>query len=316
MDHELSTKMRIEKPVVIIGAPRAGTTLLFSILSSHPDMWSLHRESGIVGKRFHPAKFDWDRGNVLGAEDASDEIIETLRLEFYKRAINVQAMFPNSCSRIYTNRSWERINRKIHEVLIAPVLKPKKIRIAEKTPKNCLRVPFMNALFPDAFFVFLERDPCTNISSLMEGWREIGRYETYHVPGGVKIEGYSGSAWNFVLPPGWREYSMGVRLEEVCAFQYRVANHTALEDLSHIPEGRWMTVCYEDLVGAPKETVKQLCDVIGLDYVGGLRKWAEEMPPVNITSLPDSEKWKKNESAVMSVIESVRDIAGRMGYLT
>ncbi|MBK7216095.1 MAG: sulfotransferase [Candidatus Promineofilum sp.] len=46
------------------------------------------------------------------------------------------------------------------------------IRLLEKTPENCLRLPFLQALFPDARVLFLVRDGRANVHSLLEGWRQ------------------------------------------------------------------------------------------------------------------------------------------------
>ena len=308
--------MKIEKPLIIIGAPRSGTTLLFSILSSHPDVWSRYRESeAIFEKYFHPANVGWSRGNELGSEDATPEIVEQLLRAFYRGPLNYQVFFPNAYSRIYVNRLWEKVTQAISETLIFPFIRPDPIRMVEKTPKNSLRIPFLNVVFPDAFFIFLTREPRANISSLIEGWREEGRFETYHVPGGVELEGYEGSMWKFLLPPGWEEYARSARLEEVCAFQYRVANEKAQQALEHLPVSRQMTLKYEDLIARPEEEVRLICDVVGLGYEGGLKRMAEEMPPVNIVDYPDAEKWRRNEAEVMSVVGTVQDIAERLGYI-
>ena len=202
----------------------------------------------------------------------------------------------------------------MHKLFISSILKPKTIRIVEKTTRNCLRIPFLNTIFPDAFFIFLTRDPRSNISSLIEGWRGARKFQAYRLPGGIEIEGYVGSAWNFLLPPGWDKYAKGRRLEQVCAFQYRTANQNALESLSKIPENRWMILRYEDLITYPKEKVNEICEKMDLSYTGGLKRMAEEMPVVNTPVQPNSNKWKKNESQVMSIIETVRDISERMGY--
>ncbi len=91
--------MEIKKPISIIGAPRSGTSLLFHIFTSHPDLWSLYGESErIIRRYFHPQKTGWSRGNELREEDASDEIIESLRTDFYRGVYNCQVVFKNSCS--------------------------------------------------------------------------------------------------------------------------------------------------------------------------------------------------------------------------
>jgi hypothetical protein len=308
--------MEIKEPIIIIGAPRSGTTLLFSILSSHPDVWSLYGESeSIFAKYFHPKVFNWRKGNELGYNDLSDLIGERIRQEFYKRVLNYQVIFTNAPSKIYANRFMEKINKKINQMLIAPIFRPDQIKLVEKTPKNCLRIAFLNAVFPDSFFVFLTRDPRSNISSLMEGWNEPRRYETYRVPGGINIKGYNGVFWNFLLPSEWQEYAKGKTLAEVCAFQYSAANSSALANLSCFPKERWMMVKYEDLISNSRTIVSDICNRIGLSYKGGLKKMAEMMPPVNTSSAPDKEKWKKNEEQVMSVMEAVKEIANSLGYI-
>jgi hypothetical protein len=204
--------------------------------------------------------------------------------------------------------------RKVFELLVSPIIKPDDVAIVEKTPKNCLRIPFLVRLFPDVFFVYLTREPRANISSLMEGWRDEARYQTYQLPGGVDIQGYQGDVWNFLLPPGWHEYAQGARLEEVCAWQYRIANETALSDLEDVPSDRQLRITYEELVANPKGAVQYLCRKIGVGYQGGTKRWSETMRPVNTSSAPASGKWRKNEEAILSVLGEVRGVAQSLGY--
>ena len=77
-------------------------------------------------------------------------------------------------------------------------------RLIDKTPRNALRVGFIEALFPDAHYVFLKRDGRDNINSLINAWR-TPRYRTYEVPGGHRIPGVDPRWWKFTLYPGWRD---------------------------------------------------------------------------------------------------------------
>ena len=307
--------MRIEKPIVILGAPRSGTTLLFSIFSSHPDLWSLYGETEpIIQRYFHPEKFGWKRGEELAAGDAAGPPAEQLKADLYKKVLNRQLFARNTYTKVYSGYHLEKLFRKVNQVFISPVFKPETVRVVEKTPKNCLRVPFLEALFPDAFYVFLSRDPRTNIGSLMAGWKTAGRYETHRVPGGTGIEGYDGDHWNFNLSSGWKDYARERRLEEVCAWQYRVANQMALDALDNIPEDRQVSVKYEDLTSRPEEVISLLCSRAGVGYTGGLKSMAEKMPPVNSSSSPDRDKWRKYEKEVGTVLGSVKDVSRRLGY--
>lgn len=305
----------IIQPIIVVGAPRSGTTLLYSILSSHPDLWSIYAESEwIINRYFSPKHFDWQRGNELNEKDATRQIRESMRLDFYWSANNYQFIFRNSYSKVYTNRKRERFIRIIHKYLLSPLFKPSQIRFVEKNPKNCLRISFMDTVFPDSFFVFLVRDPRANISSLMEGWLGEGKYHTYAVPNGLEIDSYSGKKWNFLLPAGWEKFTKGVRLEEVCAFQYREANQKAVEDLEQISNNRKLLVHYEDLVAFPERTVQHICEKANLTYTGGLKRMAKEMPVVNSKRAPNKDKWRVNENRILSVIGDVQTVAARIGY--
>jgi hypothetical protein len=44
---------QIQAPIIIIGAPRSGTTLLFTILGSHPELFSLYEESRFIFRDFY-----------------------------------------------------------------------------------------------------------------------------------------------------------------------------------------------------------------------------------------------------------------------
>lgn len=307
--------MKIVHPVIIIGAPRSGTTLLFSILSSHPNLWSIYSESSFIERYIGPQKLGWSTGNRVDSRVATTVLREKIINDFYRRSLNYQALFPNAYSRIYSNRPIERIFNKIFQKTVFAVLRPEKVRLVEKTPRNALRVPFLNSIFPDAHFIFLTRDPRANISSLLEGWREPKRFETYELPSGLNVRDYHGTKWNFLLPPDWETFSTEKTLVEICAFQYRKANQIALEDLKHIPDNRKSFLKYETLITKPEKTIQQLCGELGLTYCGGTKKMTEKMPLVNVTSAPSYDKWKKNEREVTQVLESVYDISNQIGYL-
>ncbi len=148
----------------------------------------------------------------------------------------------------------------------------------------------------------------------MEGWRRAGQFETYRLPDRLQVKGYGGRNWKFLLPPGWTKYADGKRLEEVCAFQYRTATETALSDLDALGSQRWIGVSYENLVAYPCQVLKRLCGWADLDYVGGLKRLSEMLVPINSLEPPHPDKWRRNEKEVMSVIDSVKECASKLGY--
>src|SRR5688500_16754877 len=70
-------------------------------------------------------------------------------------------------------------------------------RFADQPPQNCLRLSYLDALFPGATFVFLRRRAADNVNSLLEGWRARPRFVTYRLP--EPLEGLgplSGDIWS------------------------------------------------------------------------------------------------------------------------
>jgi len=167
-----------EKPLFIVSTPRAGSTLLFETLSQFPDVWTTGEEShelieGIPA--LHPSAKNFS-SNRLTEADALPHISSTLRERFAKQLQDREG------------GAYLKLSAK---------QRPQKVRFIEKTPKNALRIPFIKAVFPDALFIYLYRDPKENISSMMEGWRSR-RFIAYR-----DMPGWPFKEWCFLLTPGW-----------------------------------------------------------------------------------------------------------------
>ena len=119
------------------------------------------------------------------------------------------------------------------------------LRLLEKTPKNALRVPFLNAAFPDALFIYLYREPRESLSSMIAAW-ESGRFVTY-----PRLPEWGGKPWSLVLTPEWRSLD-GAELPEIVAQQWRMASEILLSDLDKLPAERWAVVGYHNLIAEPQ----------------------------------------------------------------
>ncbi|MEM8864581.1 MAG: sulfotransferase [Planctomycetota bacterium] len=69
----------LKRPVVVVGAPRSGTTLLCQMLGEHPDFY-LAREPRVLWKYGNDSKSD-----ALTAGDARPEVVRHIRKEFARR---------------------------------------------------------------------------------------------------------------------------------------------------------------------------------------------------------------------------------------
>jgi hypothetical protein len=272
----------LERPIVILSAPRAGSTLLFETLAQAAGLYSIGGESHQLIESI--ASLRPGRGvvhsNRLTRRDATSAIVAELRQRFAGRVIDRDGRPPAPGARV---------------------------RLLEKTPKNALRVPFLLEVFPDAQFIFLQREPRANLSSMIEAWRGKG-WITYR-----QLPGWPGP-WSLLLPPGY-ERLRGRPLEEVVAFQWRVANETILDDLADLPRERWTAVRYEDLLADPRTTIARLLEFAGLAMDPRLEDYlARPLPPSRYTqtTAPDPDKWKKNAAEIERVMPQLAAIAGRL----
>jgi hypothetical protein len=333
----------IQSPVLIIGCPRSGTTLLFNVLSEVPSLYSIGYESKAIIERFHhPSAKGWDSG----ALDASDVTSESRRFilaaferqaaggDFWRRVNRLRG-------RLRGSRLWTQIKRRGQTEtlgsapssllpqqgldairayvrarnLLLPHSKNRPIRLLEKTPENCLRLPFLLELFPDARVIYLTRDGRSNVHSLVEGWKQPHLFPGYRVPEPLHISGYSRDRWAFTLIPGWRELAEGNHsLEEVCAWQWIRCNEAVLEHRTAV-QGRvpYLTLRYEDLVAQPASTLGQIAAFVGLDLRRDLAHYAGHLPRINVVSAPDREKWRRREG-MAAVLPLIEPMMAQLGY--
>jgi hypothetical protein len=264
-------RLRLDRPVFIVAAPRSGSTLLFETLAVSPGLCTLGGEAhwlveGLAALRPGAPGVD---SNRLQAEHATEAIAREI-------------------DRVLANRMVDANQR--------PVAPGTPLRWLEKTPKNALRIPFFDRLYGDALFVFLWRDPRENLSSIMEAWK-ARRWVTY-----PSLDGWDG-AWSLLLPPGWRELR-GRPLQQIAAAQWEITNRTVLSDLRRLPSGRWTSLRYADLVADPRQAVERICRFAGLEFDAALeRRVSGALPASRHTqTAPAPGKWRLNEAAVMSVL--------------
>jgi hypothetical protein len=183
------------------------------------------------------------------------------------------------------------------------------LRFLEKTPKNALRIPFFNSVFPDARFIVLWREPRENLGSIIDAWRS-GSWKTYN-----GLDGFDGP-WSLLLPPGWRALN-GRPLEEIAAAQWDTTNRIVLDDLAWLPRERWTVVQYADLLSHPVDTARRLCAFMDIPFDDALaQRTAAPLPPSRYTlTAPDPQKWRRHESAIARVLPGVDTTLQRLREL-
>ena len=161
-----------------------------------------------------------------------------------------------------------------------------------------MRIPFLNAVFPDALFIFLYRNPRNNISSIIDAWRS-GKFVTY-----PKLPGWGGAPWSMLLPTGWRDLS-SAPVEQIAAFQWKTTNLQILDDLDELSPDKWCVVSYEDFLTARERQLRRLCDFAGVPFGQRMQAVGTGELPLSRHTLtpPDPEKWRRNQKELGRVLD-------------
>lgn len=275
--------VRFSKPLFIVAAPRSGSTLLFETLTQARDLYNMGGEAHSLVEGLESLR--------PGAPGVGSNRLNEMNVDGGVRAHVFGELRARLRDRTGAAPSGDAV------------------RFLEKTPKNALRIPFFDALFPDARYVFLWRDPRENISSIMEAWRS-GGWQMY-----PQLPGWDGP-WSMLVPPGY-EALRGKPLEELGAFQWARANEIALDDLSRLAPDRWLALSYADFLRDPASAVRRICGFAELEYDDQLESYLTRPLPLSKHTLtaPAPEKWRANEDAIARVLPSLASLTARLAEL-
>jgi hypothetical protein len=254
------------------------------------------------------------------AGDLNDKAIREVYSAFYRRAINLNRVVTDPTPLLAARTVSGRIAARLVTNILGPVSwlrKPAEIRIVEKTPKNCLRLPMLEQLFPDALYVITTRRAEMVVDSLISGWHaydRIGpmrrkRFGTYPIARELELQDYAGRWWNYALVPGWRELK-GRTVAEVAAWQYYQCNRYLFADQREIDPGRVLRTTYEELTAEPRNVVSRIlrwADFSETDLVG---RFADEQ-------IRPTRRALDHSGEVGKALEGIPDMAqlqATMGY--
>ena len=263
--------VRFDRPLIILGAPRSGSSLLFETLAASPEVVTVGGESHLQFETI-PALRPALRGFTSNRLDRSDATVATLAAleRGFADALRDRNGTPPAGGTM---------------------------RLLEKTPKNALRLPLLDALFPDALYVYLYREPHENISSLIEGW-ESGRFVTY-----PDLPGWVGLPWSYLLVPGWRDL-IGQPLAAIASAQWRRTQEILLDDFTAIPEVRVHALGYREFLADPARHVAEICAFAGIGWDRGV---PAALPLSRHTVTPPyPDKWRRHEDAMAPYLPSLR----------
>lgn len=237
----------VYQPIIIIGAARSGTNMLRDLITQTPGYgtWPCD-EINLI----------WRHGNK---SFPSDELLP-------------EHARPNVKS--YIRGRFEALGKQMNLT-----------HLVEKTCANSLRVSFVDAIVPEAKYIFLVRDGRDATASAMKRWVKPNSMSytlaklkfaplgdiPYYTWGFVKNQIYRMKSsekrlatWG-PLFEGLREYAANHSLAEVCAKQWASSVDLAQKDLSAMAPGRVYSLRYEDIAEDPVGSIRGLSQFLGID---------------------------------------------------
>jgi len=229
----------LDRPIIIVGAARSGTTLLGELLSQHQD----------VAYWVEP-KYIWRYRNPMSPTERRSAAEATSRVKRYIRS--TFATFVNK-----------------HEGS----------RFMEKTPTNCFRIPFVYKIFPDARFVHLVRDGRDVALSAYRKWTSPPKKEAlwrrltaFDIP----LRDIPFYAVDFLRDVVGRQlfperaYIWGPHVPDLaeirdqlgvlpaCGYQWRESIQAALNGLQKVPSDQQLQIRFEHLVREPENVLGEI----------------------------------------------------------
>lgn len=217
----------MKAPIFIVGLNKSGTSLLNTVLANHAQTSGLRAAPGEAkngSAKLYLSNFGLIEGHKI--EGLPD------KLRFHQES-HLFAHPRNFASYRLTEADVEPGDREsVASVYTANMIDPTK-RLVEKSPPNILRTRYLQALFPDATFICVLRDPRANIAANAKKRTKWGTVEEQ-------------------------------------AAHWTIAYRTLLDDMSAL-DGSCLIVRYEQLTTDLGMTLPLILRFCGLDGIGALR---------------------------------------------
>lgn len=280
----------LKPPIIIFGNTRSGTTIVQKVMSTHPDI-----------VQWYEPRTLWLYADPQRRHDEFDESDATAKVKRYirKQFLKFQKQHGNCV-------------------------------VMEKTPANILKIPYVRAIFPDATFLFIVRNPFSFISSVEMKWQRpvtskgIRRRLKYTPI--TQLHHYAGrligqqfhkrvlrrkylSIWG----PRYRGMEEDLKtfdLLTVIARQWSECSRKAEKDLAYFSNGRVLRLRYEDFVEDPISDLKRICAHCGLEMTNNMVRAANEW-----VKSDRQHKWRRFDPRDLArILPEIQDEMQRHGY--
>ena len=247
----------LREPIFMVGCPRSGTGVSVHMFGTHP--WVAH---------WTEAARTWD------PHDSDD---------------------PEADHHWTAEEVTERERRRLHSWFEWFRRTSGKPRFANKNPRSSVRIDFIRAVFPDAYYIHVIRDGRAVVSSLLQRMeREPWRKE---LPFG-----------GFCKPPDWRRHLRPDPAEQA-ALQWReIVRH--VRDRRAVLGDRFVEYTYEDLCEDPRSVLGSTFRAVGLpseeEHLAGI--------PERLTNMNERSVGLLSPAQIETIEAVQADLLAELGY--
>jgi hypothetical protein len=262
-----------ENLVLLLGAPRSGTTWLAKILDSHPDVLYRHEPDTVIRNDAIP---------YLCPREAVSNFRSQAR-EYLVRLVDVHTLKSAGSRPVFQKRFRSALSGRLHTGLIyalhaasrmpgrsrwsrrlsipdlmrgPPAAKP---TLVVKSVSSRGRIRLYGEALPASRIAFILRHPCGQVASTLHGIK-TGKFERRESFKSVLV---LEEAKKFALSPARFAALSPV---QQCAWHWALLNQKALNDLASLEPSRAMVLRYEDACAEPVRWAQELLNFAGLDW--------------------------------------------------
>ena len=269
------------KPIIIIGAGRSGTSILQKVIGTHPKIVALTPDLNFI----------WRYNNQQITHDQLEPQNADAKVKIY---------------------IWKYFNNNV---------KNNEEFVVEKSVCNTIRIPFVYEVFPDAKYIYIERDGIDVIASVKSRWGKIrGRsylikkikafpklgalfYGIKYAINLLKIKLFNQPAKGYIWGVKYPQYEVDLKNKDVLSVimkQWQTCIEKAEKDLNLLEENQLLKLKYEEMVKHPDKVFKKIGDFLMVksdlfdiseirsDAIGSYHKHLSKEEISNVRSLVES----------------------------